>query len=85
MADISQLITSQIPGHIVENHPRFVDFLRAYYEWLSQDGNPYGRLKNHMDYMSFEKSLDSYVEMMKQEYLSGIPEEVLLDKELFIL
>lgn len=84
MPDLSQQITSQIPSHIIENHPRFIDFLKAYYEWLSADQNPFGHLKNHMDYLSFEKSLDSYTDMMKREYLSDVPDEVLLDKELFI-
>lgn len=84
MANIKDNITSQIPGYILEEYPRFVDFLEAYYEWLCQDSNPYGRIKNHMEYLDFRKSLDAYVDMMKQEYLSDVPDSVLFDKELFI-
>lgn len=84
MASTRDTIVSQIPNHILENHPRFFDFLEAYYEWLDQPDNPYGRLKNHMDYLAFQKSMDDYVDQMKQEYLVDVPESVLLDKELFI-
>jgi hypothetical protein len=77
-------ILSQIPSHIIENYPRFYEFLAAYYEWMMQDGNPQERITNHMDYLNFEKSLDQYVNMMKKEYLSDVPEEVLVDKEMFI-
>lgn len=77
-------LKSQIPSHILENYPKFFEFIEAYYEWLNQEENPYSRIKNHMSYLDFQKSLDEYVEFMKKEYLTGIPESVLLDKELFI-
>jgi len=80
----SDIIESSIPSHIVENYPRFVSFLTAYYEWLSKKGNPYGAIKDHMDYMNFEKSLDSYVEFMQKEYLGTIPQDILSSKELMI-
>jgi hypothetical protein len=84
MPSIKDNILSQIPSHIVESYPRFLDFIAAYYEWLSQDENPYANIRDHLDYMTFEKTLDSYVEHMKNEYLTDIPDSVLLDKELFI-
>lgn len=77
-------ILSQIPSHIIQDYPRFYEFLAAYYEWLMQEGSPQERISNHMDYLNFEKTLDQYVNMMKKEYLSDVPEDVLVDKELFI-
>jgi hypothetical protein len=77
----SDMIESNIPSHIVENYPRFVSFLTAYYEWLSKKGNPQGAIKDHMDYMNFEKTLDSYVEFMQKEYLDSIPQDILSSKE----
>jgi hypothetical protein len=32
--NISNLIDAQVPSFVGENHPKFVDFLKAYYEWL---------------------------------------------------
>lgn len=73
-----------IPQHIVEDYPRFVDFLTAYYQWLEEEGNPYSQLRSHMDYLSFSESLESYVDMMKREYLHNIPKSTLADDEFLI-
>lgn len=84
-AATADIVTSQIPNHIVEKYPHFVEFLKAYYEWMNLPGNPYERIKNHLDYLNFEKSLDDYVDFMKAEYLSKIPLYVLGNREQFIL
>lgn len=77
-------LISQIPSHIYESYPKFFEFIEAYYEWMAQEGNPYERIKNHLSYLDFTKSLDDYTSFMKYEYLNDVPESVLLDKELFI-
>lgn len=77
-------IQKQIPGNILENYPRFVDFLLAYYEWLTKEDNPYNVVKYHLNRLAFEESIDTYINLMKNEYLSDMPEEVISDKELFI-
>lgn len=74
----------QLPSHILEQYPNFVQFLKAYYEWVSREDGPYDKIKNHMDYLDFQKSIDAYITAMKDEYLSDVPDSVLLDKELFI-
>jgi len=84
MADIRDTIISQIPDHIIEDHPRFFDFLEAYYEWMSQPDNPYRAIRDHLTYLNLDESLDAYVDMMKRQYLADAPSDVLVDKELFI-
>ena len=37
---ISPLIETQFPSFLREEGPRFVSFLKAYYEYLEQSGNP---------------------------------------------
>ena len=78
------LIEQQIPSHILEQYPRFVDFLLAYYEWLTKEDNPYSKIKYHLDKLAFDQSVDEYLSMMKNEYLTDMPEEVITDKEMFI-
>lgn len=77
-------LASQIPSHILENYPNFFNFLDGYYEWLNVAGNPYERIKNHLSYLNFEQSLSDYIDFLKKSYLEDIPDNVLLDKELFI-
>ena len=81
---VSDILIAQLPSHIKKSYPRLVQFLQAYYDWLNTEGNPYERVKNHLDYLSFKESLTEYVTELRQEYLYGIPEETVLDKELLI-
>lgn len=76
--------TNSIPQYVRETYPFFVQFIKGYYEWLELEGNPYERIKNHLDYESFEKSLDVYVKAMESEYLAEIPTEAIVDPQFFI-
>ena len=39
MSMLPYLIGNQLPEYVVSEYPAFVDFLKAYYEWLSSHGN----------------------------------------------
>lgn len=78
------LVTNDIPQYVRELYPNFVQFLKGYYEWLELEGNPYERIKNHLDYEAFEKSLDLYVKAMESEYLNEIPIEAISNPQFFI-
>ena len=84
MIQKSDRVKSRIPQHIREAHPNFVAFLSSYYEWLQSPGSPYYAVRNHMDFLNFEKSLDSYVDYMMEEYVTNIPKNVAADKKQFI-
>jgi|AntRauTorcE11897_2_1112592.scaffolds.fasta_scaffold00173_25 hypothetical protein len=84
MSKLSSSIQSQLSGTIRQSHPRFVEFLRAYYEWLENPDNAYYHIRNHLSFLDFENSLDSYVSQMKKEYLVNIPESILGNPEQFI-
>lgn len=84
MPSIRDNIISQIPSHIIEKYPNFVSFLEAYYEWMSQEGNPYHAIREHLSHLDFNNSIDDFISAMKNEYLVDTPDSILLDKELFI-
>lgn len=77
-------IPSQLSSNINEEYPLFVEFLKAYYEWLDTEGNPYNLIKDHLSYLDFTKSLEEYSSLLKNEYLESIPKSVLADKSLLI-
>lgn len=82
--NIVDTLVTQVPDHILEAYPRFFDFVEAYYEWATAEGSAYDVIQNHTDYLSFVKSLEAYIEAMKAQYLSSIPDNILFDKETFI-
>ena len=57
---ISNLVSTQLPGFVREDHPNFVAFLEAYYEYLEQSntvpayGKTVERAKNLMSYADVE-------------------------------
>ena len=84
MVNNKDTILNQLPSFIVEDYPRFVAFVEAYYEWLNENGNPEQRIKDHTNALAFEESVDEYVDFMMQEFLTKIPQNVFGNKELFI-
>jgi hypothetical protein len=47
---ISNIIGSQVPFFVKNDHPQFILFLEAYYEFLEQNGQTIERIKNVRDY-----------------------------------
>lgn len=84
MSKLSSSIASQLSGTIRQSYPRFVEFLRAYYQWLESPDNAYYHIRDHLSFLDFEKSLESYTDQLKKEYLVNVPEAILGNPEQFI-
>ena len=48
---ISNLVRNQVPEFVREQHPKFVSFLEAYYEFLETQQ---GTTKNELDILKFK-------------------------------
>lgn len=83
---ISNLISSQVPFFVRNDHPKFVAFLEAYYEYLEQEGItiPQGKAvergKNLLNYMDIDKTLDGFTDHFFNHFLRYIPASVLTDR-----
>ena len=79
---ISSIISDQIPEFIREDHPNFVAFIKAYYEWLedSELGAVSYESKKLLDYRDIDNTTDQFLTYFKKEFLPNFPEEVLSDK-----
>ena len=78
---ISAIVERQLPGFVRQDHPTFVAFLEAYYEWLAQDGNAEERLKTLEQNQDIDTTLDEFVEYFNREFLVRIPQEILADRK----
>lgn len=81
---ISNLISSQVPFFVRNDHPNFIAFLEAYYEWLEQSGNTLDLTKNIVNYFDVDKSIDTFLEELEKTFIRLIPSEVIVDKSLLI-
>ena len=79
MAKLKQSIAvlRQIPEHIRTNYPLFVEFLRAYYEFLEQS-----QQQDLQSIHDIDTVLDEFVFKFKDEIAKNFPIELLSDKRL---
>ena len=79
---ISSQIDSQFPGFIREEGPQFVAFMKAYFEYLEQNGKAVNAARSIKDNQDIDRTVDSFVEYFRKQFMVNIPKEVLADKRL---
>lgn len=87
---ISTVVSNQLPEFVRSDHPTFVSFLEAYYEYLEQSNNTlsYGktveRAKNLRNYFDIDKidqtQLTEFSEKLYDQFLTFIPQESKADR-----
>lgn len=87
---ISGLVKDQVPQFVRDDHPNFVLFMQAYFEYLEQNvatlqqGRPIQRLKSLHTYQDIDKTLDSFTATFYNQFLSLIPRGIHADKALVL-
>lgn len=72
---ISSIVAKRIPEFIQNDHPRFVKFIEAYYEWLESSNNPYYMNIASGDFFDIDKTPDLFINRFRRQYLDNFPEE----------
>jgi hypothetical protein len=81
---LSSQIESQFPGFIREEGPQFVAFLKAYFEYMEQNGKVVNATRSLSDYRDIDRTLDSFVEYFRREFMANIPKDSLADQRLLV-
>ena len=79
---ISSQVESQFPGFVREEGPQFVAFLKAYFEYMEQSGKAINAARAIKDNQDIDRTVDSFVEYFRKEFMVNIPKDVLADKRL---
>jgi hypothetical protein len=80
---ISPFIESQFPLFYQEEGDTFIDFTKAYYEWLETEG-AISQARKLLDYRDIDNTLEDFVTHFKNKYIDSLPENVISDKTLLI-
>jgi hypothetical protein len=88
-ANTSILVNSQVPEFVREDHPLFITFLEAYYEFLEtkQSGelNDLTQQAKNLRYLSdVDFSLNQFEDSFFNSFASLLPRDVAVDKEFLI-
>jgi hypothetical protein len=87
---ISSIVSSQVPFFVRNDHPTFIAFLEAYYEYLEQftdvlaEGKAVNRAKTLLDNANIDTSIDAFVQKFYDNYINQIPRDVMADKTLLL-
>lgn len=81
---ISPFIESQFPQFYQEEGPVFIEFVKAYYEWMEATGNVTNLSRSLLSDRDLDTTLPNYITYFKNKYVNSLPENVLADKKLLI-
>lgn len=76
---LSTAAQRQIPEFIKDNYPNFVEFIKAYYEFLQQTQE-----RNLEGYRDIDSTLDEFLDRFKSELAESIPVSLAQDKRAFL-
>ena len=84
---ISSLVESQFPEFMREDGPRFVAFLKAYYEYMEQETSnsgpgPIHASRSLTEYNDIDRTLDQFLDQFQKEFMVQIPTSIQTDKRL---
>jgi hypothetical protein len=81
---ISNLVTTQVPFFVRNDHENFVKFLEAYYEYLEQDGKTINRTKILKEQHDVDQAIDMFAEKLYDYYLKLVPTTIKADKNIIL-
>ncbi len=76
---ISVRVESQLPQFVKEDHPTFIAFLEAYYEYLEQTGKPYEFIGDLRNYFNIDKTVDDFLKYFKTQFAEDVPEAIFVN------
>jgi len=81
---ISPLIASQFPAFYRDEGPNFIAFVQAYYEWMEQTGNVLDYSRSMLQNTDIDFTTQQFLQYFKNEFVSQIPSNVVVDKRMLI-
>lgn len=81
LKNIAPLVEHQFPSFYLEEGANFVQFVKAYYEWMDQQG-PIYKDRRLFETRDIDDTAQQYINYFMKKYMEGIPSRILADKRL---
>lgn len=78
---IAPFVEKQFPDFYQEEGANFIQFVKAYYEWLDTDG-PISKSRALAETTDIDTTAEEYLQHFFEKYLHGIPKSILGNKRL---
>lgn len=73
---LKPFVANQLPDFVKVDHPTFVTFLEAYYEWLDQQNDPFRNPLKLQSIINLDETLEQFLGQFKKQYLESFPESL---------
>lgn len=80
----SFIVSSQVPDFVADDHPKFIQFLEKYYEFLEQEGELLEVSKNFTNNMNIDLADETFQEKIYNQFLKLLSVNVITDKTTLI-
>jgi hypothetical protein len=81
---ISNFIQNQFPEFYRAEGENFVLFMKAYYEWMEETGQPIRESRDLLINRDIDSTLEKFLEYFQKKYLYGIPFNVIVNKRFLL-
>lgn len=81
LKNLAPLVKRQFPSFYAEEADNFLQFIKAYYEWMDEQGAEHKK-RRLGEYRDIDETLDEYLDYFMKKYMHGIPKNILSDKRL---
>jgi len=78
---VSPYVEHQLPEFIATDHPKFVSFIEAYYEWMELEDNAYYTTARLRGLYDIDDTIDEFIDFFKYQYLHKFPLSLAQDSE----
>lgn len=78
---LAPFVKNQFPAFYAEEGDNFLQFVKAYYEWMDEQSSTY-KSRRLGEYRDIDSTLDQYVTHFIQKYMYNIPDDILGNKRL---
>lgn len=81
---ISNLVAQQFPSFYQAEGENFIAFVKAYYEWMEQEGYTLNASKSLMSYKDIDDTIDDFLDNFKYEFINNFPSITATNKRFMI-
>lgn len=78
---ISPFIAQQFPSFYRDEGQNFIAFVKAYYEWLEEQGNTINESRSMLKYLDIDTTNDLFLSYFKNTFINSLPNNVVSDKK----
>lgn len=81
---ISNFVQNQFPQFYQEEGENFILFVKTYFEWMEQEGQPIKEARELFEYRDIDSTIERFLEYFQKKYLYGIPFNIIANKRFLL-